>query len=107
MPAATIRRLTPCRWGNVVLYRIVVETFLTNEESRDGSATHNKIGVVVVEDEALIRGELTEAFTYYGFDVFAAEDATEAMAILQAEAARIQFVFTDVHLPSPMNGLAL
>ncbi len=65
------------------------------------------INVVVVEDEALIRSELVEAFPFYGFHVFAAEDATEAVRILREEAPRIQLVFTDVHLPSPMNGLML
>jgi DNA-binding NtrC family response regulator len=66
-----------------------------------------KIGVVVVEDEALIRDELVEALPYYGFSAFGAEDAATALRILQEEAQRIQIVFTDVHLPGPMNGLML
>ena len=67
----------------------------------------DRIGVVVVEDEALIRGELVEAFSYYGFYVLGAQDATEALKILHEEAPRIQIVFTDVHLPGAMNGLLL
>jgi len=67
----------------------------------------DKIGVVVVEDEALIRNELVEAFPHYGFHAFGAEDAPSALKILEAEAAAVRVVFTDVHLPSPMNGLAL
>ena len=67
----------------------------------------DRIGVVVVEDEALIRNELVEAFPHYGFYVLGAEDATEALKILQEEAQRIQVVFTDVHLPGAMNGLLL
>jgi DNA-binding NtrC family response regulator len=67
----------------------------------------DKIGVIVVEDEALIRNELVEAFPHYGFHVFGAEDAPTALKILEKEARHIRIVFTDVHLPSPMNGLML
>ena len=67
----------------------------------------DKIGVIVVEDEALIRNELVEAFPYYGFHAFCAEDAPAALKILEAEADNIRLVFTDVHLPGPMTGLAL
>ena len=67
----------------------------------------DRIGIVVVEDEALIRGELVEAFSYYGFYVLSVEDAVEALKILEEEAPRIQVVFTDVHLPGAMNGLLL
>ena len=66
-----------------------------------------KIGVIVVEDEALIRNELVEAFPHYGFHAVGAEDAPAALKVLEGEAPRIQVVFTDVHLPSPMNGLIL
>ena len=67
----------------------------------------DKIGVIVVEDEALIRNELVEAFPHYGFYAFGAEDAPAALKILETEARNVRVVFTDVHLPSPMNGLAL
>lgn len=67
----------------------------------------DKIGIIVVEDEALIRNELVEAFPHYGFHAFGAQDALAALKILEAEAPNVRFVFTDVHLPSPMNGLAL
>jgi DNA-binding NtrC family response regulator len=66
-----------------------------------------KIGVIVVEDEALIRNELVEAFAHYGFHAVGAEDGPAALKALEGEAPRIQVVFTDVHLPSPMNGLIL
>lgn len=67
----------------------------------------DKIGIIVVEDEALIRGELVEAFPHYGFHAFGAEDASAALKILEAEARNVRLVFTDVHLPGPMTGLAL
>lgn len=67
----------------------------------------DRIGVLVVEDEALIRTELVEAFSYYGFDMFGAEDAAAALEILRKEAERVRIVFTDVHLPGAMSGLLL
>jgi two-component system, response regulator PdtaR len=67
----------------------------------------DRIGIVVVEDEALIRSELLEAFPKYGFYVLGAADAADALKILQDEAERIHAVFTDVHLPGPMSGLLL
>ncbi len=68
----------------------------------------DRIGVVVVEDEAMICTELIEAFPHYGFHAFGAEDAPAALKVTSGEEAqRIQVVFTDVHLPGPMNGLAL
>ena len=70
-------------------------------------AAFDKIVVIVVEDEPLIRNELVEAFPNYGFHVFGAEDAPAALKILATEAESIRLVFTDVHPPSPMTGLAL
>ena len=67
----------------------------------------DKIGVIVVEDEPLIRNELVEAFPHYGFHAFGAEDAPAALKILESQAENVRIVFTDVHLPSPMTGLAL
>jgi DNA-binding NtrC family response regulator len=71
---------------------------------RDG---FDKTGIVVVEDEAMIRTELVEAFPHYGFHAFGAEDGPAALKILEMEAPRVRVVFTDVHLPGPMTGLAL
>lgn len=67
----------------------------------------DKIGVILVEDEAMIRNELVEAFPHYGFHGFGAEDAAAALKILETEAENVRLVFTDVHLPGPMTGLAL
>ena len=72
-----------------------------------GERVFEKIGVIVVEDEAMIRTELVEAFPHYGFHALGAEDAPAALRILQTEAQNIRLVFTDVHLASSMNGLAL
>ncbi len=69
--------------------------------------TFDRIGLIVVEDEALIRNELVEAFSYYGFYVLGAEDAAEALKVLQEKGPHIQVVFTDVHLPGATNGVVL
>lgn len=72
-----------------------------------GRDDFDKIGIIVVEDESMIRNELVEAFPHYGFHAFGAEDAPAALKILETEAPGIRVVFTDVHLPGRMNGLAL
>ena len=63
--------------------------------------------VVVVEDEALIRLVVCEVLTEAGFDVVEAGHADEAVDVLQARACNIRAMFTDVHMPGSMDGLAL
>ena len=63
--------------------------------------------VVVVEDEAPIRMVVLDAFEDEGFEVFGAEHAQEAIAILNTVAARVHVLFTDVNMPGDMNGVQL
>ncbi len=63
--------------------------------------------VVVVEDETLIRLFVCEALTEAGFDVVEAKHADAAVAVLRARAEEIHALFTDIHMPGSMNGLAL
>jgi CheY-like chemotaxis protein len=63
--------------------------------------------VIVVEDESLIRMLLVDVLTEAGFDVVEASRADEAQDILHANAAEIDVIFTDIHMPGPMNGLDL
>jgi len=65
------------------------------------------IGVIVVEDEPIIRMVAETVLCDCGFQVFVATDADEALRILESEAAHIQVLFTDVNMPGPMNGLTL
>jgi CheY-like chemotaxis protein len=65
------------------------------------------IVVIVVEDEALIRMVLAEALLDVGFDVVEATHAREAISILEAEAARVHALFTDVHMPGDLDGVGL
>jgi CheY-like chemotaxis protein len=67
----------------------------------------SSIVVIVVEDEPLIRMVLTEALSEDGFDVIEAAHAREAIKILEAEAARVHALFTDVHMPGDLDGVGL
>ena len=61
--------------------------------------------ILVVEDEAAARFLLVHFLEERGFDVVEAQNAQEAMAVLQLDPF-ISLVFTDVRLPG-MNGHAL
>lgn len=62
--------------------------------------------VLVVEDEALLRANAVAMIEDAGFDVVAAGDADEAIAILEAR-PDIHVVFTDIQMPGSMDGLKL
>jgi DNA-binding response OmpR family regulator len=59
----------------------------------------------VVEDEALIRFTIADDLRDAGFEVFEAETADEAIAILMREDIRL--LFTDIDMPGSMDGLRL
>ncbi|MGE7368962.1 response regulator [Neorhizobium sp. NPDC001467] len=62
--------------------------------------------ILIVEDEAIIRFELADFFADAQYTVFEANDAGEAIAILEREKS-IRVVLTDVQLPGTMDGLRL
>jgi DNA-binding NtrC family response regulator len=70
------------------------------------AATSN-IVVLIVEDEALIRLVLSDSLTESGFEVIEAVHAADAVRLLGEHAVRVHALFTDVHMPGEMNGLAL
>jgi DNA-binding NtrC family response regulator len=70
-------------------------------------AADRKFIVVVVEDEENIRLFVCEALTDAGFDVVEAQHADEAVAVLHARAREIHAMFTDIHMPGSIDGLAL
>jgi DNA-binding NtrC family response regulator len=72
-----------------------------------GEAETDPIGVILVEDEPLIRMIAEEVLCGCGFQVFTATDAYEALRILEAEATHIHVLFTDVNMPGTMNGVTL
>lgn len=66
----------------------------------------DKIAVLVVEDEVLIRIDVADQLKSEGFDVFEAASADEAVALLERHPS-IRLLFTDVDLPGTMDGLKL
>jgi two-component system, response regulator PdtaR len=64
------------------------------------------IGVLVVEDEFLVRTDAVEFMRVFGFTVYEASSADEAIALLELH-SEIQAVFTDIHMPGSMDGLKL
>jgi two-component system, response regulator PdtaR len=63
--------------------------------------------VVVAEDESVIRLLVADAMTDAGFNVLEAGHAEEALHHLQTQFATIHLLFTDIHMPGEMTGLAL
>ena len=64
------------------------------------------VGVLIVEDEPLIRMETASVIEDAGFGVYEASSADEAIRILEKH-QDILFIFTDVHMPGSMDGLKL
>lgn len=62
--------------------------------------------VLVVEDEVFIRFDVADMLRDDGFEVIEAGDAKQALDALNS-GARIDLVFSDVHMPGPMNGMGL
>jgi CheY-like chemotaxis protein len=68
--------------------------------------TIEKATILVVEDEPLIRMSAIDLIVSAGFQVVEAENADEAIGILEAR-PDIHLVFTDVDMPGSMDGLKL
>ncbi len=66
-----------------------------------------QILVLVAEDEELVRLVIVGALEDAGFEVIEAEHAEAALGILQIHSERIHVLFTDIHMPGAMDGLAL
>lgn len=64
------------------------------------------ITVLVVEDEILIRMDISEALERAGFGVLEAGNADEAIAILN-QRDDVRVLFTDIDMPGSMDGLRL
>jgi CheY-like chemotaxis protein len=62
--------------------------------------------VLVVEDDAALRDVTVEYLAYSGFSVLPAQDADEAVSLLQTHHS-IRAVFSDIQMPGSMNGVEL
>ena len=67
---------------------------------------YSRIAVLVVEDETLVRMGIVDFLEDHNFEVFEAENADTAIAILRST-VRISVLFTDVDMPGHMDGLKL
>jgi two-component system, response regulator PdtaR len=67
---------------------------------------NNYLVALIVEDEALLRFDLSQSLEAAGYKTYEAADAAEAIAALEAN-SDIRVVFTDVHMPGTMDGLEL
>jgi CheY-like chemotaxis protein len=65
-----------------------------------------KVTVLIVEDEPIVRMIAVETIEEAGFEVLEAENATDAVRILESR-LDIRIVFTDIDMPGSMDGLKL
>ncbi len=95
----------PFRSGCVTRVRPPLKKDITVGRGWFGMA-HDVIAVLVVEDETLIRMDITTLLEDQGFTVYEAADADEAIAILNTH-SEIRAMFTDIDMPGTMDGLKL
>jgi CheY-like chemotaxis protein len=74
-----------------------------NDEIRFGSRPATNL---VVEDEILIRMDISQELARAGYAVIEATNAAEGLAILDAGHA-VDLIFSDVRMPGPIDGLGL
>jgi CheY-like chemotaxis protein len=80
----------------------IIESVPTREPQYRGSET-----VLVVEDDDGVRDFAVSVLRELGYRVLEAPNGDAAMAILVAEEARIDLLFTDVVMPGALNGAEL
>jgi len=68
--------------------------------------TSDAHAVLVVEDEAIVNEDVSDALRDDGFDIAQAYSGVEALAVLE-ERPDIRVVFTDVAMPGPVDGIRL
>ena len=62
--------------------------------------------ILVVEDEFMVRTHIAMEIKEAGYTVFEANDADEAISVLEAH-KEIRTVFTDIEMPGSMDGVKL
>ncbi|MGC5778688.1 response regulator [Methylobacterium sp. NFXW15] len=72
-----------------------------------GQALHpNRIAVLVVEDDALLRAEAVDLCIEAGFTAYEARNADQAIHCLERH-SEIHVLFTDIEMEGSMDGLTL
>jgi two-component system, response regulator PdtaR len=62
--------------------------------------------ILIVEDELLVRLSAVAMLEDAGFRMIEAANGDEALELLEAD-SDVQLLFTDIHMPGAINGLAL
>jgi CheY-like chemotaxis protein len=70
------------------------------------SSSPNRLVVLVVEDEPIVRFDAIQSLEDAGFEVVDAYDADHALVALE-QRPDVSAVFTDVHMPGRLNGVEL
>ena len=60
--------------------------------------------ILLVEDDAALRGSISGALTRFGYQVLAAANGAEAMALWKTQRAAIRLLLTDLVMPGGMSG---
>jgi CheY-like chemotaxis protein len=63
--------------------------------------------ILVVEDEELVRDFAVELLREFAYEVLAAANGREAMALIDDPGTRIDLLFTDIVMPGELDGFAL
>jgi CheY-like chemotaxis protein len=74
--------------------------------ARQSQVATRRRGVLIVEDDILVRLTIADYIRGAGYAVFEAANAAEAVAVF-ASGERVDVVFTDVQMPGVMDGLML
>jgi DNA-binding NtrC family response regulator len=74
---------------------------------RNKSHGEGPLGVLVVDDEALVRMNTAEMLREAGFEVEEAANSDEALELLDNDGQRTDVLITDIEMPGRVNGLGL
>lgn len=69
-------------------------------------AIEEKVGVLVVEDDALILLSAVDTVEAEGYKVYQASNADDAILLLE-NCSDIRIIFTDIEMPGSMDGMKL
>ena len=64
------------------------------------------VAILIVEDEPLLRMNISDELERHGYEILEAANADDAIRILEAR-DDIQTIFTDIDVPGSMDGLKL